>query len=51
MNIFKNLDIFINFTNNKELNFSLNNFLNLKIFPDLIHILCNERICFDEKLL
>ena len=45
MNIFKNLDIFINFTNNKELNFSLNNFLNLKIFPDLIHILCNERIC------
>lgn len=45
MNIFKNLDVFINFTNNKELNFSLNNFLNLKILPDLIHILCNERTC------
>tara|TARA_Y100000034_G_scaffold24190_1_gene28118 strand:+ start:18094 stop:18912 length:819 start_codon:yes stop_codon:yes gene_type:complete len=43
MNIFKNLDIFIQFTNNKELNISFNNFLNLKILPDIVNILCNEK--------
>ena len=42
MNILKSIAIFIEFSNNKELNNSLNNFLNLKIIPDLINIISNE---------
>lgn len=43
MNILKNLSIFINFTNNKELNLSLNYFLNSKILPDIVNIVFNEK--------
>lgn len=43
MNTLRNFSIFINFTNNKKLNISLNHFLNSKIIPDIINIMFNEK--------
>ena len=42
MNVLKSIGVFIEFSKNKELNNSLNNFFNLKIIPDLINIICTE---------